>query len=196
MRRRDFLGIVVAGLVAPWPTWASESPAPRRRKNFNARWLFRRQAHGGGSLGSFDRNSQIGSEVEPEFLQATQDAFPDSAWEQVFLPHTWNAHDGSDEIAGYFRGIGWYRKHFVLGEELRGKRVFLEFEGVNQVSEFWLNEKRLGEHRGGYTSFELDVTRQAELGSKGNVLTVKVNNLYDPNIAPTIKTDLTFYGGI
>jgi beta-galactosidase len=196
MRRRDFLGIVVAGLITPWPTWASESPAPRQRKNFNAGWLFRRQAHGGGALGSFDRNSQIGSEVEPEFLQATQDAFPDSAWEQVFLPHTWNAHDGSDEIAGYFRGIGWYRKHFVLGEELRGKRIFLEFEGVNQVSEFWLNGERLGEHKGGYTSFELDVTRQAEFGSKGNVLTVKVNNLYDPDIAPTIKTDLTFYGGI
>jgi beta-galactosidase len=196
MRRRDFIGMVVAGLVAPWPVWASEPPAPRRRENFNSEWLFRRQAHGGGALGSFDRNSKLGSEVEPEFLQATQDAFSDSTWEQVFLPHTWNAHDGSDEIAGYFRGIGWYRKHFVLGEELRGKRIFLEFEGVNQVSEFWMNGKRLGEHKGGYTSFELDVTKQAQFGSLGNVLTVKVNNLYDPNIAPTIKTDLTFYGGI
>jgi beta-galactosidase len=196
MRRRDFIGIVVAGLVAPWPTWASESPAPRRRENFNSGWLLRRQAHGGGALGSFDRNSQIGSEVEPEFLHATEDAFSDSSWEQIFLPHTWNAHDGSDEVAGYFRGLGWYRKHFVLGEELSGERIFLEFEGVNQVSEFWLNGKRVGEHKGGYTSFELDVTSQAQFGSKGNVLTVKVNNLYDPNIAPTIKTDLTFYGGI
>lgn len=196
MRRRDFIGIVVAGLVSPWPVWASESPAPRRRENFNSGWLFRRQAHGGGALGSFDRNSKIGSEVEPEFSQATQDSFSDSTWDQIFLPHTWNAHDSSDEIAGYFRGIGWYRKHFVLGEDLRGQRIFLEFEGVNQVSEFWLNGKHLGEHKGGYTGFELDVTGQAQFGSVGNVLTVKVNNLYDPNIAPTIKTDLTFYGGI
>jgi beta-galactosidase len=196
MRRRDFIGIVVAGLVAPWPARASESSTPRRRENFNSGWLFRRQAHGGGALGSFDRNSKMGSEIEPEFLQATQDNFSDSTWEPVSLPHTWNAHDGSDEIAGYFRGIGWYRKHFLLGEELRGKRIFLEFEGVNQVSEFWLNGTRLGEHKGGYTSFEWDVTRPAQLGPMGNVLTVKVNNLYDPDIAPTIKTDLTFYGGI
>ena len=147
-------------------------------------------------MGSFDRNATLGSEVEPEFLQATLPAYPDSSWEEIFLPHTWNAHDGSDEIAGYFRGIGWYRKHFVLSEELRGKRIFLEFEGVNQVCEIWLNGNRIGEHKGGYTSFEFDVTAQAQFGAKGNVLTVKVNNLYDPNIAPTIKTDLTFYGGI
>jgi beta-galactosidase len=196
MRRREFIGIVAAGLAARWPLLASDSPTPRRRENFNSGWLFRRQAHGGGALGSFDRNSLLGSEVEPEFLQATQAAYSDSTWEQIFLPHTWNAHDASDEIAGYFRGIGWYRKHFVLGEELRGKRISLEFEGVNQVSEFWLNGSRLGEHKGGYTSFEFDVTELAQFGSAGNVLTVKVNNLYDPNIAPTIKTDLTFYGGI
>ena len=84
----------------------------------------------------------------------------------------------------------------MLSEELRGKRIFLEFEGVNQVSEFWLNGSRVGEHKGGYTGFEFDVTEQAQFGQKGNVLTIKVNNLYDPNIAPTIKTDLTFYGGI
>lgn len=196
MRRRDFIGIVAAGLACPWPILANESSLPRRRENFNSGWLFRRQAHGGGALGSFDRNSTLGTDIEPDFLQATQTAYPDSAWEQIFLPHTWNAHDGSDEIAGYFRGLGWYRKHFILGEDLRGKRIFLEFEGVNQVSEFWLNGKRIGEHKGGYTSFEFDVTEHAQFGNVGNVLAVKVNNVYDKNIAPTIKTDLTFYGGI
>jgi beta-galactosidase len=196
MRRREFIGIVAAGMTIPWSSIASEVSNPRRRENFNSGWLFRRQAHGGGALGSFDRNTTIGAAIEPEFLQATLPAYGDSSWEEIFLPHTWNAQDGSDEIAGYFRGIGWYRKHFVLGEELRGKRIVLEFEGVNQVSEFWLNGNRIGEHKGGYTSFEFDVTEQAQFGSTGNVLTVKVNNLYDPNIAPTIKTDLTFYGGI
>jgi len=215
MKRRDFIGIVAVGLAMPWQSWAEpwaaqaysgtsssgpspSPPSPRRRENFNSGWLFRRQAHGGGALGSFDRDAKTGSEVEPEFLHATEVDFADSSssWEQIFLPHTWNAHDGSDEIAGYFRGLGWYRKHFVLGEELRGKRIFLEFEGVNQVSEFWLNGRKVGEHKGGYTSFELDVTAAARFGAAGNVLAVKVSNLYDPNIGPTIKTDLTFYGGI
>jgi beta-galactosidase len=196
MKRREFIGIVAAGLAMPWPALAGEPAFKRRRENFNGGWLFQRQAHGGGALGSFDRNATLGAEVEPEFLHATESSFGDSSWEQIFLPHTWNAHDGSDEVAGYFRGLGWYRKHFVLGEELRGKRIFLEFEGVNQVAEFWLNGKRIGEHKGGYTSFEFEVTTQAQFGAAGNVLAVKVNNLYDRNIAPTIKTDLTFYGGI
>jgi beta-galactosidase len=197
MKRREFLGLVAAGMVMPWPAFGSREAAfTRRRANFNAGWLFRRQAHGGGALGSFDRNATIGLEVEPEFLHAPDALFLDSSWDQINLPHTWNAIDGSDEIAGYFRGLGWYRKHFFLGEELRGKRISLEFEGVNQVSEFWLNGKPVGEHKGGYTSFEFDVTKQAVVGSTPNVLTVKVNNLYDMNIAPTIKTDLTFYGGI
>ena len=196
MKRREFIGIVAAGLAMPWPVLAGETAFTRRRANFNAGWLFRRQARGGGALGSFDRNATLGAEVESEFLHAQETAFTDSSWEQIFLPHTWNASDGSDEVAGYFRGLGWYRKHFVLGEELRGKRIFLEFEGVNQVAELWLNGKRVGEHKGGYTSFEFDVTTAAQFGAGGNVLTVKVNNLYDLNIAPTIKTDLTFYGGI
>jgi beta-galactosidase len=198
MRRREFIGLVAAGVVCPWPTFGTEATgsSPRRVENFNSGWLFRRQAHGGGALGSFDRNSEIGSEVEPEFIQAPQVAFDDSHWDPIFLPHTWNAHDGSDEVAGYFRGLGWYRKHFVLGEDLRGKRIVLEFEGVNQVSEFWVNGTRVGEHKGGYTGFDIDITDAIRFGAAGNVLTVKVNNLYDKNIGPTIKTDLTFYGGI
>ena len=121
MKRREFIGIVAAGLAMPWPALAGETAFTRRRANFNAGWLFRRQARGGGALGSFDRNATPGAEVESEFLHAQETAFTDSSWEQIFLPHTWNANDGSDEVAGYFRGLGWYRKHFVLGEELRGK---------------------------------------------------------------------------
>jgi len=195
MRRRDFLGSVAAAM-APWRMRAAESRPPRRRTNFNAGWLFRRQAHGGGALGSFDRNSTLGSAIEPAFRQATEAVYDDSAWDPINLPHTWNANDASDDVPGYFRGIGWYRKHFQLSEEFRGKRVFLEFEGVNQVAEFWVNGTRIGEHKGGYTSFELEATDAVRFGNAGNVLTVKVDNLYNPNISPTVKTDLTFYGGI
>ncbi len=195
MRRREFL-CAVAGTAVPWRLAAAADQSPRRRVNFNAGWLFRRQAHGGGALGSFDRDPVPGSAIEPAFRQAPEAGYDDSWWDAVNLPHTWNARDGCDDLPGYFRGIGWYRKHFELAEDLRGKRVFLEFEGVNQVSEFWLNGKRAGEHKGGYTSFELDVSDAVRFGSPGNVLTVKVDNLYNPNISPTVKTDLTFYGGI
>jgi len=196
MTRRDFLCSVAAGAGIGYRLNGAAAQSPRQRLNFNSGWRFRRQARGGGALGSFDRNSATGSAVEPAFLDAPSADYSDSWWDEVNLPHTWNAHDASDDVPGYFRGIGWYRKHFQLGEEYRGKRVFLEFEGVNQVAEFWVNGTRVGEHKGGYTSFEFEVTSALRFGNDRNTLTVKVDNLYNPNISPTIKTDVTFYGGI
>jgi len=66
-------------------------------------------------------------------------------------------------------GIGWYRKHFTVDRRYAGQRVFLEFEGANQVAEFWLNGARLGIHNNGYTGFEFDVTAQLRFG-EDNVL--------------------------
>ena len=43
--------------------------------------------------------------------------FDISGWTDVSIPHTWNAKDADDEIPGYFRGKGWYRK-VVAVEEL------------------------------------------------------------------------------
>ena len=211
MRRREFMGTMAAGIAASRGFSGSSKPARalatptekvgsreavRWRGNFNAGWLFCRQVHGGGELGSFDRDTSAGATIEPAFRDAYKPDYDDSCWEPVDLPHTWNAHDGCDDIPGYWRGIGWYRKHFQIAEALSGKRVFLEFEGANQVSEFWLNGAKIGEHKGGYTSFEFDVTDQIRFAPRGNVLTAKVDNLYNPNISPAVKTDVTFYGGI
>jgi beta-galactosidase len=174
---------------------AGADSGPRIRENFNQGWLFARQATGSGALGSFDRDTTESSQIEPRFRGASQPQYDDAGWEQIALPHTWNAHDVADEVSGYWRGIGWYRKHFRLDAKLAGKRVFLEFEGVNQVSEFWLNGARLGIHKSGYTSFEFDITAHARFGAD-NVLTVKVDNLFHDEIPPTVKTDYSFYGGI
>ena len=169
---------------------------PRVRENFNAGWLFARQLKGTGALGSFDRENIEAAQVEPRFREAQKSDYDDSAWQPIDLPHTWNAHDVTDEMSGYWRGIGWYRRHFKVDVRHSHKRAFLEFEGVNSVSEFWLNDKSLGEHRGGYTSFEFDVTDRLRFGAADNVLTVKVDNLYHSTIPPTVKTDYNFYGGI
>jgi beta-galactosidase len=168
---------------------------PRIRENFNANWLFERQSKGAGELGSFDRDTSVAGQVEARFKQAPEPAYDDSEWQSVALPHTWNAHDVTDAKSGYWRGIGWYRKHFQIDPKYRGKRIFVEFEGVNHVAEFWLNGQRLGMHRGGYTSFEFDATAAARFG-EDNVLTVKVDNLFHDTVPPTVKTDYNFYGGI
>ncbi|MGJ5818988.1 glycoside hydrolase family 2 TIM barrel-domain containing protein [Paludibaculum fermentans] len=198
MNRRHFLALAaVSASQAAQPLQDKRLSAPPRiRRNFNAGWLFQRQSKGGGALGSWERDPTLGAAIEPAFLNAKSATYDDSAWSSIQLPHTWNQHDGSDELPGYFRGIGWYRRHFQLEPGLRGQCIFLELEGVNQVSEFWLNGAHLGKHEGGYTSFEFDITRHVQFGPAGNVLTVKVDNIYNKDIAPTVKTDLTFYGGI
>ena len=180
---------------SPLPN-ATPAESPRIRENFNRGWRFARQSRGTGELGSFDRTNGIAGQVEPRFLRAHLPEYDDSAWEAANLPHTWNAYDSMDEAPGYWRGIGWYRKHFKLAREYAGKTVFIEFEGANSVAEFWLNGRRVGEHQGGYTSFEWDVSEHVSFGDADNVLTVKVDNLFRSDLPPTVKTDYTFYGGI
>ena len=215
MDRREFLE-TLAAVPATAPLAAHSAPAepsgaaassfsaetalpasnPRIRENFNRGWRFARQSQGTGALGSFDRENEAAAQIEPRFAQAYLPEYDDAGWDAINLPHTWNAYDSMDEAPGYWRGIGWYRKHFKLDRQYSGKAVFLEFEGASSVAEFWLNGHRIGEHKGGYTSFELDVTDYVKFGDVDNVLTVKVDNLFRDTLPPTVKTDYTFYGGI
>jgi len=49
------------------------------------------------------------------------------------------SHGGGDK--GFFQGLGWYRKHFILPASAEGQKVFLEFEGLKQAAHFYLNGK-------------------------------------------------------
>ncbi len=172
---------------------ATDSTQPRIRQNLNVGWLFERQAHGSGALGSFDRETADAATIEPRFQGASNRDYDDSSWNRVNLPHTWNAYDVMDEQPGYWRGIGWYRKHFRVDPKYAGKRISIQFEGVNQTAEVWLNGKYLGSHKGGYTGFSFEIVPRFD---EDNVLTVKVDNLFDATVPPTVKTDYDFYGGI
>jgi beta-galactosidase len=172
---------------------AADTSQVRTRQSLNAGWLFERQVYGSGELGSFDRRTEGADKVEPQFRDASMPGYDDSRWNRIELPHTWNAYDDMDSQAGYWRGIGWYRKHFRVNSKFAGKRIVLQFEGVNQAAKLWLNGKYLGIHKGGYTGFSFEIT---PLFGADNVLTVEVSNLYDAAVPPTVKTDLDFYGGI
>src|SRR5258708_4535596 len=188
------LAVMTALLIGGTQVLAADSTEVRVRQKLNAGWLFERQLKGAGELGSFDRNTADASKIEPRFRTASAPGYDDSWWQSVDLPHTWNAYDVSDEQPGYWRGIGWYRKHFRIDPKYSGKKVVLEFEGVNAVAELWLNGKYLGRHLGGYTGFAWEITPR--FGALENVLTVKVDNLYHDTVPPTVKTDYSFYGGI
>jgi beta-galactosidase len=129
-----------------------------------------------------------------DFHNVTSDSFDDSKWKGISLPHTWNKNDADDEITGYYRGIGWYRRTINVPAEHIGNQVFINFDGVNQETELYVNGKLAGTHLGGYTRFCFDITKLLNFG-KNNLFTVKVNNKYNENIPP-LSADFTFFGGI
>lgn len=114
--------------------------------------------------------------------------------ERVDLPHTWNAQDALSGKQDYFRGMGNYRKSLPVSEDLKGKRIYLKFEGANTVTNLFINQKHVGEHRGGYGAFVFDITDFVDYGKDNEVL-VRVNNSLQLDIMPLLG-DFNFYGGI
>jgi beta-galactosidase len=129
-----------------------------------------------------------------ELQGAEAPAYDDRAFTVVNLPHTWNAEDAFTESLDYRRGIGWYRKRLDLDGSLQGKRLFLFFEGANQVADVFVNGRTAGTHIGGYTAFAFDITTLARFDAP-NVIAVRVDNRHDDDIPP-LNADFTFYGGI
>lgn len=136
-------------------------------------------------------------------------AFDDSTWPAVALPHTWQTYETTGKIHpfnadaieksdGYWwDGWGWYRKHFSISPEETGRRVFVEFDGVQKYCKVWVNGKLMGEHKGGYTGFCFDITEAIQWGGD-NVLAVAVNNQQDDpyRIPPMSAGNFDIYGGI
>ncbi|MCX2452594.1 malectin domain-containing carbohydrate-binding protein [Pedobacter sp. PLR] len=116
--------------------------------------------------------------------------------EDVNLPHTWNAKDVMDDAPGYYRGTGWYKRTLKTSPAMKGKMLFLCFDGVNQEAEVYVNGQLAGKHAGGYTRFIIPVTKFLKFNSDfKNEVMVKVSNRYQEDIAP-LTADFTFFGGI
>jgi len=127
-------------------------------------------------------------------LGAQRPEFNASAWETVAIPHTWNSKDGQDGGNDYYRGIGWYRTDLKLDKTLRGKKLYLKFDGVSSAAEVFVNGLPVGKHKGSFGAFCFDITSFVKPGS-GNTLAVKVSNAKDSTISP-LRGDFTMYGGI
>ena len=110
--------------------------------------------------------------------------------EAVSLPHTWNALDGQDGGADYWRGIGIYE--IDLPNPTKDKKQYIEFQGANHVATVYCNGRELGTHKGGFSTFRFDLT--PAMKAEGNVLTVVVSNA--PSDVYPQNADFTFYGGL
>ena len=173
--RRSLLGQAVgaAGILSALGSTGQANPqappaggrkGPRARDSFDFGWKF----------------------FKGDAPGAQQPAFADSGWRNLDLPHDWSVEGpfrespGSATFAHLPTGIGWYRKRFSVPDSYRDKKVAVEFDGVYQNSEVWINGQYLGKRPYGYISFCHDLTPYLKLGGD-NVIAVKVDNSRQPN---------------
>jgi beta-galactosidase len=109
--------------------------------------------------------------------------FDDSEWRVLDVPHDWSvegqfAENNPSSVSGAFlpMGIGCYRKHFVLPEGAKGKRIKIRFDGVYMNSTVYLNGIYLGNRPYGFSTFEYDLTPHLKFNGEKNVIAVKVDN--------------------
>ncbi|MCA0932471.1 DUF4982 domain-containing protein [Lutimonas saemankumensis] len=106
--------------------------------------------------------------------------FDDSQWRQLNLPHDWAIEGPFDKnydtrTGGLpIYGTAWYRKHFKIEESAKGNTVTLEFDGVMNNAEIYLNGHKVGGRPFGYISFEVDLTPHIKFGEE-NVVAVRVD---------------------
>lgn len=107
------------------------------------------------------------------------------------VPGDWNSQA---EKLFYYEGTVWYKRSFDYKKANSSNRVFLHFGAINYEAHVYLNGKKLGVHRGGFTPFEFEITEH--LTDTGNYLIVKVDNTRKKEAVPTLNTDWWNYGGI
>ena len=103
--------------------------------------------------------------------------FNDASWKNVTLPYAWNEDEAfKKDIKDLSTGIAWYRKHFKLPASAKGQKVFLEFEGIRQAGDFYVNGKHVGMHENGVMAFGFDVTDLVKFGNEENVIAARIDN--------------------
>ena len=103
-----------------------------------------------------------------------------AGWVNIDIPHDWSVKGRlSPNLAsctGYLPGgIGWYKKNLRINDDLKGKKVYVYFEGVYNRSEVYINGYLLGKRSNGYISFMYDLTPYLKYGAD-NVLAVRVDH--------------------
>jgi beta-glucuronidase len=106
------------------------------------------------------------------------------------VPGDWNTQD--DELF-FYEGTVWYQRDLVV-KKRKSKHYVLHFGAVNYLASVYLNGEFIGQHEGGFTPFQFDVSQKLLDGV--NSVVVKVNNRREPDYIPTMSTDWWNYGGI
>jgi hypothetical protein len=135
-----------------------QSAISREKYNFNSDW----RVLVGNPQGAESRN------------------FDDSGWKRVTTPYAWN-EDSAFRVSIHALpvGVAWYRKHFRLPASSVGQKIFIEFEGIRQAGEVYLNGQFIGRHEDGVMAFGFDISNAVKAAPAENVLAVRTDNRWD-----------------
>ena len=109
---------------------------------------------------------------------------------QLHVPGDWNTQRDSLLL---YEGSVWYKRSFDCAKSPK-KRVFVHFGAANYMAYVYLNGEELGQHEGGFTPFDFEITDRVR--PEGNFLVLRVNNMRGKDQVPTVNTDWWNYGGI
>ncbi|MGO9832612.1 MAG: glycoside hydrolase family 2 TIM barrel-domain containing protein [Polyangiaceae bacterium] len=124
---------------------------------------------------------------------ASGTTFADTSWRSLNVPHDW-AIEGATPPGNPFSetaattgrgayvpsGVAWYRKHFTLDGSLSGKEVYVEFDGIMENGDVYINGTHLGHHPYGYVSLRYDMTGSVQFGATDNVMAVRCDTSVQP----------------
>jgi len=123
--------------------------------------------------------------TKSDFVEYDFDAAP-----TLMVPGDWNTQ--RPELM-YYEGTIWYKRDFDYALQ-PGRRLFLWFGAANYRAIVYLNGTKLGEHEGGFTPFQFEITGKVK--ASGNFIVVKVDNQRRQEFVPTVMTDWWNYGGL
>ena len=142
---------------------------PRKKINLNREWTF----------------------MYGDIQEAQTETFDDSQWYHIVIPHSFGIPYFMENH--FYVGYGCYRRALNIKKEWIGKKILIEFQGVFQEAEIYINGIYVDKHQGGYTAFVVDISNHIREGI--NSCFVRVNNNWNPRLAPRAG-EHTFQGGI
>jgi beta-galactosidase len=176
LTRRNFLGdaalVSVGAVIGLNPALAGEPTAAQklpfiRTSSFDSGWTF----------------------AKGDIHDAQSPSYAGGNWTTLDLPHDWSIagpfseSEPSGPAGGYLTtGVGWYRKTFQLPRNHAGRRILLQFDGVYQNSDVWINGHHLGTRPYGFATFFYDLSPHLNFGNQPNLVAVRVDNSHQPNL--------------
>jgi len=183
--KRCLILLVLTGLAyaAPAPSTLITNIPGRTTISLDGAWHAIVDPYDNGTSGAFYRNQT--AKDKSERVEYSFDASP-----VLNVPGDWNTQR---EQLLFYEGPVWYRRLFNY-QKRPNVRVFVYFGAVNYRSAIFLNGEKLGDHEGGFTPFNFEVTNLLHDGE--NFLIVEVNNIRRADGVPALKFDWWNYGGI